>query len=655
MASHHARAIGRCGLGELVAVSDPDPAARQRFLSSHPECRAYESLTQLIEAAQPQVAHICTPGRTHFRLATQLISSGCHLYVEKPFAMRVAEADKLFRAADARGVRITAGHQLLFERPTLTAEALLPSVGRIVRVESYFAFHAARHAGLSATEQLLDILPHPTYLLLRFVARAAGGRAASVRPAVTLSEAGDVTLWVESDGVTGSLFVTLAGRPVDSYVRIVGTNGTLHADYVRGTVQRLIGPGTSGIDKLLGPYRLSRQLFAQTTKAMSSRAFDRRRRYPGLVEAFEAFYAEVSGGPVAVSRENIRATTQVVELVADALDQRSSTNSVDSIQGNRPSVIVTGGTGFLGKAVVQQLATHGAFRVRVLARREPAPWDRVAGVEYRTCDLSDEPVEDLLQGATTIVHCAAETGGGWQEHEKNSITAVENLIESAVRAGVTQLVHVSSVAVLGRQSRAPISEDSPFEPDPRAAGPYVWGKVESERTALQLSEARQLNLRVVRPGAIVDSRRFEPPGRLGKRLGNIFLAVGGRNEKLGVVELDLVAGIIAWIVEHFEESPTTVNTFDAELPTRRQLVDRLRARNPDLRVIWLPRFMVGPLALALRIIQRLLRPRRSPIDIRKAFDQRSYSVEVVRELIEQMSGASGRLAGSNPEILVSAM
>lgn len=92
--------------------------------------------------------------------------------------------------------------------------------------------------------------------------------------------------------------VTLSGRPVENHVRLVGTNGSLHADYVRGTVQRAIGPGASGIDKALAPYRLARQLVGGTTVALGRRILKRQKSYPGLAEMFHAFYGSIRGdGP----------------------------------------------------------------------------------------------------------------------------------------------------------------------------------------------------------------------------------------------------------------------------------------------------------------------------------------------------------------------
>jgi hypothetical protein len=60
----------------------------------------------------------------------------------------------------------------------------------------------------------------------------------------------------------------------------------------------------------------------------------------------------------------------------------------------------------------------------------------------------------------------------------------------------------------------------------------VWGEDESERLAAALGKESHLDVKIVRPGAIIDHSAFDPPGRLGKRLGGSFIAVGSPGHRL---------------------------------------------------------------------------------------------------------------------------
>lgn len=98
-------------------------------------------------------------------------------------------------------------------------------------------------------------------------------------------------------------------------------------------------------------------------------------------------------------------------------------------------ILVTGGTGRLGRLVVPLLRDAGR-EVRVLSRRFH---ESVDGIEYLTGDLlKDEGIEPAVDGAAGIVHLA----GG----PKGDDEATRNLVRAAAPAGVQHLVYISVIA-----------------------------------------------------------------------------------------------------------------------------------------------------------------------------------------------------------------
>lgn len=98
-------------------------------------------------------------------------------------------------------------------------------------------------------------------------------------------------------------------------------------------------------------------------------------------------------------------------------------------------VLVTGGTGTLGRLVVARLLDSGRG-VRVVARG--VPQGRVAGVEYVVGDLSTgEGVDAAVRGVDIVVHCAGSADGDARK--------AEHLVAAARRAGVRHLVYISVV------------------------------------------------------------------------------------------------------------------------------------------------------------------------------------------------------------------
>jgi predicted dehydrogenase/nucleoside-diphosphate-sugar epimerase len=637
MARQHARAIARLpGLAAVTAIVDPDVAAIEETRRMHPGVVGFTSLHELLRTQTVDVVHVCTPPHTHEMLTEQALEGGCHVYVEKPFVETREAATRLAKLADSKGLKICPGHQLLYERPTRRALELLPALGQLTHVESYFSFRPVKHdpsgrAPLPDDLQLLDILPHPVYLLLDFLERAAEGTTELV--AVEIGPRGSVHALVRRGPLTGNLVVTLDGRPVESYLRLVGMNGSVTADYVRGTVQRNLGPGSSGIDKLISPYRLAWQLLTGTTAAMGTRFLKRQRSYPGLAEIFSAFYKAVRSDDASpVTRSNLLETVGICERIADAL--AASYHRVDSTPRlhGEPPVVVTGGTGFLGKEVVRALLDAGE-RVRVVARRKPPEWEKVSDVEYVVADISQSIDPEVFGGAKAVIHCAAETAGGWEQHERNSVAATEQVLNAAASAGISKVIHVSSISVLAVPGRGEkLSEDSVFEPNSRTGGPYAWGKIESERLALSRSQQLGIDLRVVRPSALVDYRHFDPPGLLGKRVGNIFVAVGMPSHPLGVVDVVFSAQTLAWMVRHFDQAPAVLNLFEPQLPTRRELLARLRRTNPDLTVVWLPPVVLVPMSWFAIALQKALRPRHPAINVAKVFARLRYDTSRIAGL-----------------------
>lgn len=111
-------------------------------------------------------------------------------------------------------------------------------------------------------------------------------------------------------------------------------------------------------------------------------------------------------------------------------------------------VLVTGGTGTLGRLVVPRLREAG-YTVRVFSRR---PAERADGIEYVAGDLAtDEGTGAAVAGVETVVHCAGSA--------KGDDVKAQNLVRAASRAEVSHLVYISvigadRVPVVGRADRA---------------------------------------------------------------------------------------------------------------------------------------------------------------------------------------------------------
>lgn len=648
MGRHHAVAIKRLTeQARLVAFVDADGNRARAVAESLGVSGWYASLSMMLAAESPDVVHVCTPPASHAGTACTAIASGAHVYMEKPFTETADEAREIYTLAEQAGRRVCAGHQLLVAPPTLRAEGMLRTIGEVHHVESYFAFRPTRPSNgqspRTPVAQLLDILPHPLYLLLHFM--AAGNAAEDLRMnALKTDERGDVFATLTQGDVTGLLTVTLRGRPSDSWVRIVGARGTLHLDYIRDLVLPSLGTG-SAIEKILDPYHRAATLVFGTTAGLVKRVVRRQLSYPGLAEMFERFYAHIlDGAPAPTTRDAVLRTVDTCERVARTLPQATpvATRAIASA----PSVVVTGGTGLLGRAVVRALLRRGRTPM-VFARRVPPAREQLPGVHYRIADLGGADPIQIPASVEVVIHCAAETVGGWDAHERNSIGATRVLLDAMRSSGVGRLVYVSSLAVIDGAARQPLSEASPLERNGRRRGPYVWGKLEAERIAADAASTHGVSVRIARPGALIANDAYEPPGKLGRAIGGTYVAVGSGGSTIPVCDVDMAGQLLAWMATHFDQAPELINVVDAVPPTRNALVERLRQSRPGVLVLWIPAPVLALLSAGATLAQRVLRPTRQPMSVWSAFAAPRCDTRQVKEaahamLLSEAMSSAGR-------------
>src|SRR4051812_5630175 len=108
------------------------------------------------------------------------------------------------------------------------------------------------------------------------------------------------------------------------------------------------------------------------------------------------------------------------------------------------TVLVTGGGGFLGRAIVAQLLARGD-RVRILGRADQ-PALRAAGVEVVRGDVAQAgAVDAAAAGCEAVVHTAAKVGswGRAREFHDTNVGGTENVIAACQARGVGRLIYTS--------------------------------------------------------------------------------------------------------------------------------------------------------------------------------------------------------------------
>lgn len=215
-------------------------------------------------------------------------------------------------------------------------------------------------------------------------------------------------------------------------------------------------------------------------------------------------------------------------------------------------VLVTGGTGFLGQALVRALRER-AVPVRMLVRPyhcaapgSPAHALAARGAELVAGDVLDaDSLRPALAGATSVVHLAGRllvAGVEESAYARLHIDGTRNLLEACAQAPTLRhIVHVSTTGVLGPTGNTPAAEDAPLRP----ATIYERTKAAGERLALAYAAQHGLPLCVVRPALVYGPGDLHLLGWFRAIQRGYYRVVGAGDSLLHPIYIDdLVAGML---------------------------------------------------------------------------------------------------------------
>ncbi len=96
---------------QLVAFADVDHDTLDKRQASHPQSAVYADYRQMLRKENLDAVSICTPNRFHAAPAIAALRAGCHVLCEKPMAMTLSEAKRMYRAAHDSGHSLVIGFQ----------------------------------------------------------------------------------------------------------------------------------------------------------------------------------------------------------------------------------------------------------------------------------------------------------------------------------------------------------------------------------------------------------------------------------------------------------------------------------------------------------------------------------------------------------------
>ena len=202
------------------------------------------------------------------------------------------------------------------------------------------------------------------------------------------------------------------------------------------------------------------------------------------------------------------------------------------------TVLITGGSGFLGINLIRFLRAKGVERIRVL---DIAPFDypeaKEPWLDFTLGDVRDAAtVNRCTEGCDAVVNTAAALPLYSPEDIRTTeVDGARNVIAACRRAGVPRMIQISSTAVYGVPKKHPIYEDDELI----GVGPYGHAKIEAEKVC---RDARESGFCV----PIIRPKSFIGPERLGvfalfydwAYTGHGFPMIGSGNNRYQLMDVD---------------------------------------------------------------------------------------------------------------------
>lgn len=320
IADQHLHAMRRIPGCEVVAACDHEILMAEQLAERFGVPACFTDMSEMLQAAAPDIVHITTPPRSHFPLAKQCLEAGCHVYLEKPFTVTAEEAEALIDLAQSRDRMITPGHNLQFTLEMLEMRRLVEGGflgGSPVHVESHWTYSLA---DTSYVRPVLGNRNHwvrqlPGQLLQNIVshgiAKLVEHLDGDTVEVIACAHQSDELRSLGGDEVMDELRVLLRDRngttayfcfstqigPGLNQLRICGPGGMIVVDHASGTLQRHASKSyKSYLVYFFPPLRNSLQHFGNAWRNIV--CFLRRRLYQdfGMKELIEQFYNGIRKG-----------------------------------------------------------------------------------------------------------------------------------------------------------------------------------------------------------------------------------------------------------------------------------------------------------------------------------------------------------------------
>jgi len=329
----------------IVGVCDREFLMAEQLATRYGILGKYDDYGRMLEKEHPDVVHITTPPESHLLLARMAIDAGCHVFVEKPLALNLRDAEALLAYATDAGKKLTIRYTYLFDPPALRMRELLVSgiIGEVVHVDSWFGYSLTGPFGtaiLADMDHWVRKMPgqlfqnnidHLLNKLVEFmddedpeIQATAWRRRTNARDDVRDEMPDELRLTFVGKRTPAHGTFTSHARPAAHFVRVYGDKNIAHVDYVSRTVTLEPGPTLpSAIGRLVPAFGQAWSFLEEAGRNSAAFARGDFQFFSGLNRLIAMFYDSIiDGTPLPISTRDILRVSRWMDRIFAQIAER---------------------------------------------------------------------------------------------------------------------------------------------------------------------------------------------------------------------------------------------------------------------------------------------------------------------------------------------
>jgi nucleoside-diphosphate-sugar epimerase/predicted dehydrogenase len=604
IADYHARGIANAEGVDLIAVCDANGVAATAFGVTW-NIPSYTALETMLAEQKPDVLHVLVPPGLHHSLAMIALRAGVGLFLEKPMCVSSVETAEVLALASKSGLEVGVNHSMTFDGSYCQLRDLVKGgeIGPVDHITiNYFLELGLIRFGpfdnwmlREPGNLLLELGPHPVSWVVDLIGVPDRIEVKAEREIVLPGGSRVYRRWrinARAGRASADLTIEMGPGFPQRTISVRGAVGAVFADLNADTcLLDKQTPKAMDFDRhkriLMQAKELRKQAGTTLANFVLSKAKLRKKGNPNQIamqSGIETFYADLRGKRDLDFRLSGTFGHSVIQLCEQIIDTAKlkggeKPNLVAPAKGLKPTVLVLGGTGFIGRRLVKQLLDKG-YAVRAAARSfSPALQEFGSDqLEIVRADMrSPDDMANMLEGIEYVFNLATTDAKNWGQFVEREIEPTRLLAKLCLEKKIKRLIYTGTIDSYYAGGKAgTITETTPLDRNILRRNNYARAKAACEDLLTKMHKEEGLPLVIARPGIVIGQGGNPFHWGVGKWAseGVVETWGDGRN-KLPLVLVDDVASGLVRCMEVDGIDGRSYNLIDAPLLSARDYIAAL--------------------------------------------------------------------------------